>query len=84
MTEAPYQTHFAGQNGAAVAGAPEDPPFTVLPIDMRGRRWIVGDDAEAVFARDGGRTGTSVTIELKTDAEARAVLQALLWQATEG
>lgn len=84
MTEVPYQTRFAGQNGAAVAGAPPEPPFTVLPIDMRGRRYIVGEEFGDVFLDDGDFDGLTLTVEMKSEAEARAVLQALMWQAKEG
>lgn len=79
----PLPAHFAGQNGAAVAGAPPEPPFTVLPIDMRGRRYIVGEECGETFARDEEFDGLTLTVEMKSEAEARAVLQALMWQAKE-
>ncbi|MDE2342107.1 MAG: hypothetical protein KGL63_01725 [Betaproteobacteria bacterium] len=86
MTEAPFQTHFAGQNGAAVAGAPEDPPFTVLPIDMRGRRWSLRTISTAVDPRVNGKGEVEdvyLTIAVKRE-EMESLERALMWQAKEG
>ncbi|MBB98291.1 MAG: hypothetical protein CML67_01955 [Rhodobacteraceae bacterium] len=55
---------------------------TLLPIAMDGRQWWVGQAAGDTFRTDGDFHGTALTIEIRTDDEARAVAAALIDQTT--
>lgn len=53
-----------------------DPTLTI-PIDMHGRRWRIGDDCGEVFDEGEDYDGLTLTIELRSEAEADAVRKIL-------
>lgn len=53
-----------------------------LPIAMDSRQWWVGQAAGDTFCTDGDFVGIALTIEIRTDEEARAVTAALIDQTT--
>lgn len=55
-----------------------------LPISMHARRWRVGDDSGEVFDLGAEFDGLTVTIELRSSAEAAAVSAALAAAAGAG
>lgn len=50
----------------------------VLPIDMKVRRWMVGEACGDVFARDDDFDGFTLVIELRSEVEARDIARAML------
>ncbi len=54
-----------------------------LPLDMTGRRFRVGDDCGDVFEVDDDFDGLTLTLELKSQDEAKSVLAAILDQYDE-
>ena len=52
-----------------------------LPIDMKDRRWIIGEEHGEVFAMDGDDfDGITLTIEVKNREEAQEIAMALFGQ----
>lgn len=49
-----------------------------LPIEMDGRQWAVGEHAGDVFEGGSDFDGITVTIELKSTDEAKAVVARLM------
>jgi hypothetical protein len=53
-------------------------PDLVLPINMKGRRWAVGEKHGDVFEDDEDFDGFTLVIELRSAAEARDIVRAML------
>lgn len=54
-------------------------PLT-LPINMKERRWVIGEECGDVFAMDGDFDGITLTIEVKSREEAQDIAMALFGQ----
>lgn len=51
-----------------------------LPIDMKDRRWIIGEECGDVFNEDDDFDGITLTVEIKSREEAQAIAMALFGQ----
>jgi len=51
---------------------------TTLPIDMKDRRFILCNHSGDTFTEDDDYDGLALTLEIKNQEEAKAVLDALL------
>ena len=54
-----------------------------LPIDMKDRRWIVGEECGDVFADETEFDGITLTVEIKSRKEASEIAMAIFGNAAK-